>query len=137
MTGRAGDGEESEKRWWEKLTPAQYAVLREGATEPPFSGRYVHHGAEGMYRCAACGSALFSSTAKFDSESGWPSFTGPAGGGAVTRHVDRSGGLARTEVRCAACGSHLGHVFGDGPRPSGKRYCINSLALTFDARRDG
>jgi peptide-methionine (R)-S-oxide reductase len=118
-----------------RLSPAQYAVLREGATEPPFSGRYYQEHADGAYHCAACGAELFDSTTKFDSSCGWPSFTEPASLANVKLIEDRSHGMIRTEVRCAACGSHLGHVFDDGPADrGGQRYCINSLALDLQER---
>jgi peptide-methionine (R)-S-oxide reductase len=110
-------------------------VLREGATEPPFSGRYYQEHADGAYHCAACGAELFDSTTKFDSSCGWPSFTEPASLANVELIEDRSHGMIRTEVRCAACGSHLGHVFDDGPADrGGQRYCINSLALDLQER---
>lgn len=117
----------------EKLTPEEYRVLREAGTEAPFTGKYVDHHEDGTYRCRACGTALFSSRAKFDSGSGWPSFTDPAVAENVGTREDLSIGMARTEVFCKNCGSHLGHVFDDGPRDKGgKRYCINSLSLDFD-----
>ena len=119
----------------EKLSPEQYAVLREGATERPWSGEYVNEKADGAYHCAACGATLFDSTTKFDSGSGWPSFTEPAVAEAVELVEDRSHGMIRTEVRCRTCGSHLGHVFDDGPVDrGGQRYCINSLALELEKR---
>lgn len=121
----AGDDE-----WRSKLTPEQYAVLRKGATERPFTGAYVNDHGSGMFACAACGQELFSSDTKFDSGTGWPSFTDPVNQEHVTLHRDDSGGMVRTEVRCARCGSHLGHVFDDGPaEKGGKRYCINSVCL--------
>jgi peptide-methionine (R)-S-oxide reductase len=118
-----------------RLTPEQYAVLREGATERPFSGRYVDEKADGTYHCAACGAQLFDSRTKFDSGSGWPSFTEPADRENVELLEDRGHGMVRTEVRCRQCGSHLGHVFPDGPAEAGgDRYCINSLALDMKLR---
>jgi peptide-methionine (R)-S-oxide reductase len=120
-----------------RLSPEQYAVLRRGATEPPFSGRYVHEKADGSYHCAACGAELFDSRTKFDSGSGWPSFTEPANRENVELVEDRSHGMTRTEVRCRSCGSHLGHVFDDGPvEAGGERWCINSLALEMQERPD-
>ncbi|MGA3215626.1 MAG: peptide-methionine (R)-S-oxide reductase MsrB [Acidimicrobiales bacterium] len=125
----------TESEWRNRLTPERYRVLRKAGTEPAFSGEYVNCHADGSYHCAACGAELFSSEAKFDSGSGWPSFTEPALASAVELHSDRSFGMERTEVLCRACGSHLGHVFDDGPRPTGQRYCINSLSLTMEPRQ--
>jgi peptide-methionine (R)-S-oxide reductase len=124
--------EKSEREWREELSPAQYDVLRSKGTEPPFTGRYVYEKRDGTYRCAACGTALFSSETKFDSGTGWPSFTEPADRANVELHDDHSFGVHRIEVTCAVCGSHLGHVFPDGPGETGERFCINSASLELD-----
>jgi peptide-methionine (R)-S-oxide reductase len=126
--------EKSETEWRAKLDPQRDAVLREGATERPFSGALYHNHDDGTYACGACGTPLFGSETKFESGSGWPSFFTPLDADNITEIVDRSHGMTRTEVRCAKCGSHLGHLFDDGPAPTGLRYCINSLALDFDKR---
>ena len=127
--------DKTDKDWRATLTPEQYRVLREAGTEAPFSGELLSNKGDGTYRCAACGEPLFGSDAKYDSGSGWPSFTTPADDGSVAEHRDTSLGMARVEVRCAKCEGHLGHVFPDGPGPTGLRYCINSASLAFD--RDG
>jgi peptide-methionine (R)-S-oxide reductase len=127
----------TEEQWREELSPAQYRVLRQAGTEPPFTGKYFDCHDDGMYHCAACGAELFSSSSKFDSGSGWPSFTEPAVAAAVDLHRDRTFGMVRTEVRCRRCGSHLGHVFDDGPRPTGQRFCINSCALSLEPPQAG
>lgn len=122
----------TDQEWKKELTPEQYYVLRQKGTERPFTGEYDKHFEKGVYKCAACGNVLFESDTKFDSGCGWPSFFTPLAGDRIVYKEDQSYGMIRTEVMCAKCGGHLGHVFDDGPEPTGLRYCINSISLKFE-----
>jgi len=124
--------ERTDAEWRSALTPAQYQVLRRSGTEPAWSGELLHVDADGVFHCAGCGSPLFKTDDKFESGSGWPSFDRALADGAIDEHRDRSHGMVRTEITCATCGGHLGHIFPDGPTDTGMRYCVNSLALSFE-----
>jgi len=126
--------QKTEADWKEELSPEEYEILRQGGTEAPFTGEYLDNHEDGVYRCRACGAELFSSGTKFDSGTGWPSFTDPVNLEHIELLEDNSLGMRRTEVRCKKCGSHLGHVFPDGPGKSGQRYCINSACLRFEPK---
>jgi peptide-methionine (R)-S-oxide reductase len=124
------------EQWRQELSPERFQVLREKGTEPAWTGTLLDMHDPGLFRCAGCGAELFRSDDKFDSGSGWPSFTRAVKDGVIDEHEDRSHGMVRTEITCAACGGHLGHVFPDGPGPTGLRYCVNSLSLDFEPEKD-
>jgi peptide-methionine (R)-S-oxide reductase len=126
--------QKTEDEWKKELTPEQYHVCRNKGTEPPFTGEYHDSKQPGVYKCVACGNELFESDTKFESGTGWPSFYKPVAEGNVETEEDHAYGMRRTEVMCSACGAHLGHVFPDGPRPTGLRYCINSVAMKLDPK---
>lgn len=126
----------SEEEWKKKLTKEQYYVLRQKGTEKPFTGEYWNNHDKGMYYCSGCGTPLFDSNTKFESGSGWPSFYAPIKEELISENKDSSFGMKRTEILCSKCGSHLGHVFKDGPKPTGLRYCVNSISLKFDSKKE-
>lgn len=125
----------TDKEWQSLLTPEQYHILREKGTELPFTGKYYYNKEEGLYRCAACGNPLFTTDSQYDAGCGWPSYWKPVADSSVTTQIDRSHGMVRTEVLCGRCGGHLGHIFDDGPEPTGLRYCINSVSLDFEKKK--
>jgi len=125
----------SDEEWKKTLPPEKYRVLRKKGTEVPFTGKYLHNEKRGVYKCAGCGAELFPSDTKFDSGSGWPSFYAPVDRESVDTEKDNALGMSRTEILCSRCGGHLGHVFDDGPNPTGLRYCVNSLALDFEGKK--
>jgi peptide-methionine (R)-S-oxide reductase len=130
------DVELSDEEWRQRLSPEQFEVLRKSATEPAWSGELLHVDSDGVFHCAGCGAELFSTDNKFESGSGWPSFDRAIKDGTIEEHHDRSFGMVRTEIRCAQCGGHLGHIFEDGPTDTGQRYCVNSLSLAFTPEGD-
>ena len=129
----AEDLPQTDEEWRQRLSDEQFLICRQKGTEPPFSGALLNHKEDGSYRCVCCGQALFSSATKFDSGSGWPSFFQPLGKNVITETLDVSHGMKRVEISCGQCGAHLGHVFTDGPQPTGLRYCVNSVSLEFTA----